>query len=67
MAKGAPYEVARSQAAYAIDRTIAGQAQVMSYSSAFVFVGIMFLFTLPLLLLFHNGIHHTAPGSSHGE
>jgi len=67
MAKGAPVEIARSQAASVIDRTITGQAQVMSYSSAFVFVGIMFLFTLPLLTLFHNGIHHTAPRSTHGE
>lgn len=67
MAKGAPLDVAKAQAAAVIDRIVTGQAQVLSYSSAFAFVGLMFLGTLPLLLLFHNGVHHTAPRTSHGE
>jgi DHA2 family multidrug resistance protein len=68
VAKGMPLETAQQQAYALLDRTVAGQAAVMSYGSAFVFIGICFLCTLPLLLLFQKEKHHEHPSAgAHAE
>jgi DHA2 family multidrug resistance protein len=67
IAQGMSVETAQSQALAIIDRSINAQSAVLTYGNAFVFIGVLFICTVPLLLLFHGGIHHTKATSSHGE
>jgi len=55
MAKGFAAPVAKQQALMIVDRMVQAQAMVMSFSDAFLVIGVVFLFTLPLLLFFKKG------------
>lgn len=52
MSKGAPLDVARRQAYQILDNTIQGQASLLAFEDAFLMIGIAFVLTTPLILLF---------------
>jgi len=54
-AKGAPPPVAAQQAYALLAQTVQGHAAVLSYEDCFMLMGFVFLFSMPLLLLFEKG------------
>ncbi|MEI6513718.1 MAG: DHA2 family efflux MFS transporter permease subunit [bacterium] len=60
LAKGASLGIARQQALAIMNGTVQSQAAVMAYADAFVVIGIIFIFALPLLLFFRNTKHNQA-------
>lgn len=59
-AKGASLLAARQQALTLIDKTIQGQAAVLAFNDAIALIGILFIISMPLLLLFERsnpGLH----------
>ncbi len=50
MAKGMPPDVALQSAYKALDYTVTGQANVLSYMDVFYYLGILFLICIPFVL-----------------
>jgi DHA2 family multidrug resistance protein len=51
MSKGMPPNVALGQAYQAMNHGVAKQAAVLSYMDAFLYIGILFLLTIPFILM----------------
>jgi DHA2 family multidrug resistance protein len=51
MAKGVPPNIALSQAYQSLNYTVVKQAAVLSYMDAFLYLGILFLITIPFILM----------------
>ncbi|MDB6170075.1 MAG: EmrB/QacA subfamily drug resistance transporter [Verrucomicrobia bacterium] len=56
---------ARQQALSLVDRTVNGQALLLSFSDVFLYVAIAFVLTLPLLLLLGKGGDRSAAAAAH--
>lgn len=54
VAQGSTFVAARRQALAAIDAMMSRQALLLTYLDAFRIVGVMFLFCIPLILLFRR-------------
>ena len=57
MSKGSAAGTAWHQGLSIMQKTVLGQAALMSYTDAFILMGIVFAATLPLLLLFEKRSH----------
>jgi len=62
--KGAALSTARAQALTALDGIIRGQAAVMAFVDAFIFVSVLFILAMPLLFFLRKGIPGRRPHAS---
>ncbi len=65
MAKGSSLIVAKQQALAVVDRVVQGQAAILSFEDAFMIIAIVFMCTLPLVLLLRKDRLTSMRGPGH--